>query len=79
MLVKYKLTDQETLVLETELSYIQHDDDLAKALGIPSTPKRMYRFKNSNLSAFEEQIEPISFEDLKHIVKDGDYYYHRGE
>lgn len=68
-LVKYKLTDKETLVLEIESSYMKFEDDLSKALGIDFAPTKMYRFKNSYIVADGTQIEPLTLEDLKNINK----------
>lgn len=74
-LVKYKLRDTETLVLEIESSFIKQGDDLSKMLGIEFKPTKMYRFKNSSLISEEKDIKPLSIEDLSKIsLIKGQYY-----
>ena len=66
-LVKFNVTDKETLVLQIESSYMKYEDDLSKALGIDFAPTRMFRFVGSDLTADETQIEYLSLLDLGNL------------
>jgi hypothetical protein len=74
-LVKFNVTDKETIVLQIESSYMKYEDDLSKALGIDFAPTRMFRFKGSNWTADETQIEPLTIDDLACLsLVNGKYY-----
>jgi hypothetical protein len=74
-LVKFNVTDKETLVLQIESSYMKYEDDLSKALGIDFMPTRMYRFVGSDLTADETQIEALTIDDLACLsLVNGRYY-----
>ena len=68
-LIKYKLTNTETLVLEIESSFIKQEDDLSKMLGIEFKPTKMYRFKNSNLISEEKLYLAVLKFEKKELLK----------
>lgn len=76
-IVKYKISSNEIILLEVEAYYTKTEDDLSKALGIDFTPTKMLLFKDSSLGATENEVTPLTLEEIKYVKKEGNTFYLR--